>query len=125
MEWPLHNKRALRAAARSFQAQSELTRSSQNPADIRGSSPQLVFSTALLLVTAGIALASWMSAPKLRNEKKNPSSPGFRRRVATHATTKRPTPELALAAIAKAPLLFIPHFGQATHFVCPSAGVFR
>ena len=64
MEWPLHNKRALRAAARSFQAQSELTRSSQNPADIRGSSPQLVFSTALLLVTAGIALASWMSAPR-------------------------------------------------------------
>jgi hypothetical protein len=64
MEWPLQNERALRAAAKSFQAQSELTRSSQDPNDIRGSPPQLVFSTALLLVTAGIGLANWMSAPR-------------------------------------------------------------
>ena len=64
MEWPLQNERALRAAARSFQAQSELTRSSQASGDIRGSSPQLVFSTAILLFTAGIGLASWMSVPR-------------------------------------------------------------
>jgi hypothetical protein len=63
MEWPLQNERALRAAAKSFQAQSELTRNDQHSAEIRGSSPQLVFSTAILLFTAGIGLASWMSVP--------------------------------------------------------------
>ena len=64
MEWPLQNERALRAAAKSFQAQSELTRNSQDSSDIRRSSPQLVFSTAILLFTAGIGLASWVSTPR-------------------------------------------------------------
>ena len=64
MEWPLQNERALRAAARSFQAQSELTRNSENLTDVPGSSPQLVFSAAILLFTGGIALAGWMSNPR-------------------------------------------------------------